>query len=89
MSASSSVNEQLAEELHKPIISNFKKRTVHSGFKDNIWCADLTDVQLISQFSKGFKFLPKFLCNNKHAIKRTYDAISLSFFIFIHHIIYS
>ena len=29
-------NLQLAEELHKPIIRNFKKRTVYSGFKDNI-----------------------------------------------------
>ena len=26
----------LAEELHKPIIRNFKERTVYSGFKDNI-----------------------------------------------------
>ena len=33
--------------------------------------------------------LPKFLCNNKHAIKRTYDTIKFEFFIFIHHIIYS
>ena len=30
-------NEQLAQELHKPIIRNFKKRTVYSGFKENIW----------------------------------------------------
>ena len=29
-------NEQLAEELHKPIIRKFKKRKVYSGFKDNI-----------------------------------------------------
>ena len=29
-------NEQLAKELHKPIIRSFKKRTVYSGFKDNI-----------------------------------------------------
>ena len=28
-------NEQLAEELDKPIIGNFKKRTVYSRFKDN------------------------------------------------------
>ena len=27
---------QLAEELHKPIIRKFEKRTVYSGFKDNI-----------------------------------------------------
>ena len=50
-------NLQLAEELHKPIIRNFKKRTVYSGFKDNIWGADLADMQLISNFNKGFRFL--------------------------------
>ena len=50
-------NEQLAEELHKPIIRNLKKRTVYSGFKDNIWGADLADMQLISKFNKGFRFL--------------------------------
>ena len=33
-------NEQLAKELHKPVIRNFKKGTVYSGFKDNIWGAD-------------------------------------------------
>ena len=47
-------NEQLAKELHKPIIRKFKKRTVYSGFKDNIWGADLADMQLISKFNKGF-----------------------------------
>ena len=30
-------NMQLAKELHKPIIRNFKKRTVYSRFKDIIW----------------------------------------------------
>ena len=29
-------DEQLAKELHKAIIRNFKKRTVYSGFKDDI-----------------------------------------------------
>ena len=29
-------NEQLAEELHKRIIRNFKKRKMYSEFKDNI-----------------------------------------------------
>ena len=47
----------LAEELHKPIIRKLKKGTVYSGFKDNIWSADLADMQLISKFSKGFRFL--------------------------------
>ena len=50
-------NLQLAKELHKPIIRNFKKGTVYSGSKNNIWGADLADMQLISKFSKGFRFL--------------------------------
>ena len=53
-------NEQLAKELHKPILRNFKKRTVYSGsilFKDNIWDADLADIQLVSNFNNGFRFL--------------------------------
>ena len=48
---------QLAKELHKPIIKNFKKRTVCSGFKDNIWDVDLADMQIISKFNKRFRFL--------------------------------
>ena len=54
-------NEQLAEELHKPIIRKFKKRKVYSAFKDNIWGADLADMQLINKFNKGFRFLFMFL----------------------------
>ena len=50
-------NLQLAEELHKPIIRNFKKRTVYSEFKDNICGADLADMQLISNLNKGFRLL--------------------------------
>ena len=50
-------NEQLAKEWSKPIIRKFKKRKVYSGFKDNIWGADLADKQLISKFNKGFRFL--------------------------------
>ena len=50
-------NLQLAEELHKPIIRKFKKRKAYSGFKDNIWRIDLADMQLISKFNKGFRFL--------------------------------
>ena len=50
-------NEQLADELHKPIIIKFKKRKVYSSFKDNIWAADLADMQLIIKFNKEFRFL--------------------------------
>ena len=41
-------DEQLADQLHKPIIRKFKKRKVYSAFKDNIWAAGLADMQLIS-----------------------------------------
>ena len=51
-----SVVLDLAEKLHKPIIKKVKKRTVYSRFKDNIWGADLADMQLISKFNKGFRF---------------------------------
>ena len=54
-------NEQLAEELHKPIIRKFKRREVYSAFKENIWVADLADMQLISKFNKGFRFLLCFI----------------------------
>ena len=50
-------NLQLSEELHKPIIRKFKKRKVYSGFKDNIWGADLADMQLINKFNKGYRTL--------------------------------
>ena len=50
-------NEQLAKELHKPIITKFKKRKVHAAFKDNIWGADLADIQLLSKCNKGIRFL--------------------------------
>ena len=50
-------NEQLAEELQNPIIKKFEKRKVDSSFKDNIWCAVLADMQLISRFNEGAIFL--------------------------------
>ena len=53
----SEFNKQLAKELHKPIIRNFKKRTVYSGQRDNIWGADLADMHLTNRFNKGFWLL--------------------------------
>ena len=32
-----SVNEQLAKELHKSVIKKLKRRKVYARFKDNIW----------------------------------------------------
>ena len=50
-------NMQLADELHKPIIRKSKKRKVYSSFRDSIWGVDLADIQLLSKFKKGFRFL--------------------------------
>ena len=50
-------NKELVEELHKPITRKCNKRKVHSSFIDTIWCADLADMQLISKYNKGFRFL--------------------------------
>ena len=50
-------SNELREKLHKSIIRKFKKIKVESPFTDNIWGADLADMQLISKFNKGFRFL--------------------------------
>ena len=50
-------NYQLANELHKPIIRKFKNRKVYSSFRDNIWGVDLADVQSLSKYKKGIKYL--------------------------------
>ena len=50
-------NYQLANELHKPIIRKFKKRKVYSSFRDNIWGVDLADMQSMSKYNKGIKYL--------------------------------
>ena len=50
-------NIQLTDELHKPIIRKVEKRAVYSSFRDNIWGADLADMQLTSKFNEGFRFL--------------------------------
>ena len=38
-------DQELAEELHKTVIRKIEKRKVHSNFIDNIWGADLDDMQ--------------------------------------------
>ena len=50
-------DQQLTVKLHKPIIRKCNQRKVHTPFIDNIWGADLADMQLISKFNKGFRFL--------------------------------
>ena len=41
-------NKELAKRLNKRTVTNFNKRKEDSLFIDNIWVADLGDIQLIS-----------------------------------------
>ena len=39
------------------LLKKINKRKVQPSFIDNIWGADLADMQLISKFNKGLRFL--------------------------------
>ena len=49
-------NEQLDEELHKPVIKKFKRRKVYVIFKDNIWAAGVVEMQSLSSNNKNIKY---------------------------------
>ena len=50
------VNEELAQELHKPAIKKFKIRRVYLRYK-NIWAADLAKMGSLSFKNQGVKYL--------------------------------
>ena len=50
-------NQQLTDDLYKPIITKFKIIKLYSSFRDKMWGADLADMQLISKFNKRIRFL--------------------------------
>ena len=50
-------NYQLANDFINQLLENLKKRKVYSRFRNNIWGADLDDMQLIRKFNEGFRFL--------------------------------
>ena len=52
-----SPNHQLANEVHKQIIRKIKRWKVYSSFRDNIWGVDLADMQSLSKYNKGIKYL--------------------------------
>ena len=62
--------KELTEELHRLIIRKFGKIKVHSSFIDNIWGADLADMQLISKFNKdlGFYYVLLMFIANIHGL---------------------
>ena len=54
-----SVNEDLAEELHKPVIRRFKWRKFYARFIYiyNIWTADLAVMESLLSSNCGVKYL--------------------------------
>ena len=46
-----------ANELHKQIITKFKREKVYSSFRNNIWGVDLADMQWLGKYNKGIKYL--------------------------------
>ena len=53
----SSVNEKLAQELHKPVIKKFKRTKMYARFKADIWAADLAEMGSLSSMNRGVKYL--------------------------------
>ena len=49
--------KNLQMKFTNQLLENFKKRRVYPSFKDNIWGANLADMQLISKFNKRIRFL--------------------------------
>ena len=52
-----SVNEQLAEELIKPVIKKFTRRKVYARFKGNIWAAHLDGMESLFSENRNVKYL--------------------------------
>ena len=50
-------NYQPENGLQKQIIRKFKRRKVYSHFRENIWGVDLADMQSLSKYNKGIKYL--------------------------------
>ena len=49
--------EQLANELHKPIRRHFNKRRVFTRGIDQIWAADLIEMQQLANENDGYRYI--------------------------------
>ena len=49
--------DDLAEELYKPVTGKFQRRHVNVNSIDEIWAADLIDMQAFSKDNNGIKYL--------------------------------
>ena len=55
---SSSWQEELADELHKPIKRNFTRRRIQVYGIDKIWASDLVELHQFKKWNNGYKYLP-------------------------------
>ena len=51
-----SVDEELSQELDKPVTKKFERRKVWARFKDNNWAADLAEMGSLLSKTQGVKF---------------------------------
>ena len=52
-----SVNEELSQDLYKPVVKKFNERKVYANYKNNIWAADLAKMGFLSSKNCGVKYL--------------------------------
>ena len=50
-------SDPLTDELHKPVRKNFKKRRVFAAKSNDIWAADLVDMQYFAKTNKGYRYI--------------------------------
>lgn len=53
----SSENQELASELDRPMSRKFERHKLYWSYRDDIWGADLEDLQLINKYNKRVTFL--------------------------------
>ena len=51
------MDQSTREELHKPVVKKFRKRKVYVKGIEEIFAADLVDMQAFSKFNNGVKYL--------------------------------
>ena len=50
-------SDELTNELHKPVPKKFRKKIVFARGVDEIWAADLVDMQYYTRTNKGYKYI--------------------------------
>lgn len=50
-------SDPLTDELHKPVRKRFKKRRVFAAKPNDIWAADLVDMQYYAKVNKGYRYI--------------------------------